>query len=198
MSNDFLSQQSLHHAPGPKPAKKLYSMAALMRGKNFAGSFETAMGKYDFTFAPRAASFVSGKLELTGSLSVSSGRGTRREVRDARATLLALQGGLGDVPDAIRTRAQAAGSVRPSLPVTEATDVTGYVGVMYLRFAPINSRALGLTIDMSSVQLNARLFADSEIERDLRVIYSDLIIGKPDSEVTAKNLATLNQILGRS
>jgi hypothetical protein len=193
MANEFLSQQSLRNAPGPKPAKKLYSIAALMQSKNFVGSFETATGKYDFTFAPRLASFNNGKLELTGNLSLGSARGAKREVKDARATLLSIQGGLGDVPDIILKRT-GAGSTRPSLPVTEATDVTGYVGVMYLRFAPINSRQLGLTIDMSSVQLNARLFADSEIERDLRVIYSDITIGNQGAEATAKNLATLNQI----
>jgi hypothetical protein len=196
MANDFLSQQSLRNAPGPKPAKKLYSIAALMSGKNFIGNFETATAKYDFIFAPKVASFTNGKFELTGNLKVSSGRGAKREVKDVRATLLSIQGGLGDVPDIILKRV-GTGSARPSLPVTEATDVTGYVGVMYLRFAPINSRQLGLTTDMSSLQLNARLFADSQLERDLRVLYSDLTIGNWGSEAMAKNLATLNKIFSR-
>jgi hypothetical protein len=196
MSNDFISQKSLHNAPGPKPAKKLHSIAALMGGKNFSGSFETAGGKYDFTFAPTTASLTNGKLELSGSLSVNSARGARREVKGVRARLLSIQSGIGEVPDVIQKRL-GTGSVRPSLPVTEATDVTGYVGVMYLRFAPINSRQLGLTIDMSSVQMNARLFADSAIERELRVLYSDVILLNQDTAENAKNLAALNQILSR-
>ncbi len=196
MANGFISQQSLRNAPGPKPAKKLYSMAALMQGKDFIGSFETAAGKYDFTFAPRRASLTNGKLELVGKLGVSSGRRARREENDARATLLSIQGGLGDVPDVILKRV-GAGSVRPSLPVTEATDVSGYVGVMYLRFAPLSSLALGLIIDMSRVQLNARLFADSPLERELRVIYSDLILGHQSAEARTKDLATLNEIFNR-
>jgi hypothetical protein len=197
MANGFTSQQSLRNAPGPKPAKKLYSLAALMQGKNFIGSFETSTGKYDFIFAPRLASFANGKLELTGSLSVEGARGAKREVKDARATLLSLQSGLGDVPDVILARAGTGSTAKPLLPVTEASDLSGYVGVMYLRFAPINSRALGLTIDMSGVQLNARLFSDSQIERHLRVLYSDLSVGKPGSEATTIDLASLNQILNR-
>ncbi|MEW6130797.1 MAG: hypothetical protein AB1757_27455 [Acidobacteriota bacterium] len=195
MSNSFISQQSLRDAPGPKPAKKLYSMAALMRGKNFAGNFETAAGKYEFVFVPTSASLNKGRLELTGSLGIASSRGKKRQVTGVRASLLSIQSGLGNVPDVIKTRARAAGA-KSALPVTEASQASGYVGVMYMRFAPIDGKALGLAIDLSSVQLNARLFADSQIERQLRVLYSDLISLKEDAEQTAKNLASLNQIFG--
>ena len=200
MKNDFISQQSARTAPGPKPAKKLYSIAALLHGKDFAGKFETATATYEFTFAPTAATLNQGKLELTGDFSIHSGRGSKREAKNVRAILLSIQGGLGNVPQPIRARARA-NSAKPSLPLTEATDASGFVGVMYFRLTPIHARALGLTIDLSSVQLNARLFADNEVERELQVIYADLIaatIGdRADATAAAKNLASLNQLLSR-
>src|ERR1051325_1766679 len=159
--SDFISQQAARDASGPKPSKRLYSMAALMQGKNFVGNIATAGASYEFTFAPAAAKMNDGKLELTGNLSVSSPRG-RREAKDVRATLMAIQGGVSHVPAQIVNRNKL-NPARGSLPMTESTDQTGYVGVMYLRLSPINARALGLTIDLSNVQLNARMFPDSDV-----------------------------------
>ena len=198
MKNDFISQQAARDAAGPKPAKKLYSMAALMRGKDFTGKFETASGVYEFTFAPTVASLNNGKLELTGTLSVSSARMAKREAKGVQATLLSTQGGLGNVPASIRARNS---NNRSPLPITEATDVTGFVGVLYFRLSSINARTLGLTIDVSSAQLNARLFPDNEVERQLQVIYADVAAAaysdKPDANAAAKYLAALNQLFNK-
>jgi len=198
MKNDFISQQAARDAAGPKPAKKLYSMAALMRGKDFTGKFDTSAASYDFTFAPTIARLNDGKLELTGNLNVVSGRGTKREAKGVQATLLSTQGGLGGIPAAIRTRRR---NNDKSLPLTEATDVAGFVGVLYFRLSPINARMLGLTIDLSSVQLNARLFADNDVERQLQVAYADVVAAaygdKPDTREAMKSIATLNQNFSR-
>jgi hypothetical protein len=198
MKNDFTSQQAARDAAGPKPAKKLYSIAGLMRGKDFAGKFETAAASYEFTFAPTAARLNDGKLELTGNLSLNSGRGATRQAKGVQATLLSTQGGLGNIPAPIRGRSRSGDK---SLPFTEATDTVGFVGVLYFRLSPINARALGLTIDLSGVQLNARLFADSEVERELQVVYADLVAAaygdKPDTREAVKNVASLNQIFSR-
>jgi hypothetical protein len=196
MKNDFISQQAARDAAGPKPAKKLYSMAALMHGKDFTGKFETSAATYEFTFAPTAAKLINGKLELTGNLSVGrAGRGAKREAKGVQATLLSTQGGLGSVPAAIRVRTR---SNEKSLPLTEATDVAGFVGVMYFHLSPINARTLGLTIDLSSVQLNARLFADNDDERQLQVAYADIVTAaygeKPNLGEAMKIIASLNQI----
>jgi hypothetical protein len=196
--NDFISQQAARDAAGPKPAKKLYSMAALMRGKDFTGKFETSTASYEFTFAPSAAKLNDDKLELTGNLSVSSGRGAKREAKGIQATLLSTQGGLGNIPVAIRARKR---NNDKSLPLTEATDVAGFVGVLYFRLSPINARTLGLTIDLSNVQLNARLFADNDVERQLQVAYADVVAAaygdKPDNREALKTIAALNQIFSR-
>jgi hypothetical protein len=200
MKNDFISQQAARDAAGPKPAKRLHSMAGLMRGKDFTGKFETVGANYEFTFAPTLAKLTNGKLELTGRLSVNSRRGAKREVSGVQATLLAIQGGIANVPEPIKARVKA-NPVKTVLPLTEATDDSGYVGVLYFRLSPINSRALGLTIDVSRVQLNARLFADNDVERELQFIYADLVSAayrsKPDAKEAAKNLAALNQIFSR-
>jgi hypothetical protein len=199
MKNDFISQQAARDAAGPKPAKRLYSMAALMRGKDFTGKFETAGANYEFTFAPAHARLNNGKLELTGNLSVNSRRGAQREVKGVQATLLAIQGGISNVPEPIKVRVKA--NPVKTLPLTEATDDSGYVGVLYFRLSPLNARALGLTIDVSAVQLNARLFADHDLERELQLIYADVVAAayrnQPDTKEAAKNLSSLNQIFSR-
>jgi hypothetical protein len=200
MKSDFISQQPALTAPGPKPSKRLYSMATLMREKIFVGKFETASATYEFSFAPTVAKLASGKLELTGNFSVSSGRTTRREAKNVTATLLAIQGGVNYVPAVITSRNKL-NPAKGSLPFTEATDQTGYVGVMYFRLSPINSRALGLTIDLSNVQVNARLLPDSDIAQELHILYTDVVHAayreKPDTEEAAKYLAALNRILGQ-
>jgi hypothetical protein len=199
MKNDFISQQAAREAAGPKPAKKLYSMAALMRGKDFTGKFETASAVYEFTFAPTVATLNKGKLELTGNFTLQAARGTKREAKGVQATLLSTQGGLGIVPAMIRERPS---DKRSSLPLTEATQVTGFVGVLYFRLAPINSRTLGINIDLSRVQLNARLFPDNEVERLLQVIYADIVAAgygdSPDAKAAATYLASLNEVFNRS
>jgi hypothetical protein len=198
MKNDFISQQAARDAAGPKPAKKLYSMAGLMRGKDFTGNFATSAATYEFTFAPASARLNDGKLELTGDLSVTSGRGAKRQVRGVQAVLLATQGGLGSIPAPIRGRTRSGDK---SLPFTEATDAAAFVGVIYFRLSSINARALGLTVDLSGVQLNARLFADNDTERELQVIYADIVAAaygnKPDEKEAVKNVASLNQLFSR-
>jgi hypothetical protein len=198
MKSDFISQQAARDASGPKPSKRLYSMAALMRERNFVGKFDTANASYEFTFAPTIAKLNNGKLELTGNLSLSPQRGARREAKDVRATLLAIQSGVNYVPALIVSRNKL-NPAKGSLPFTEATDETGYAGVMYFALSPINARALGLTIDLSNVQLNARLLPDSEIAQELHVLYTDVVAaayrGKPDTQAAEKYLAALNRIL---
>jgi hypothetical protein len=175
-------------------------MAALMEGRNFVGKFETARASYEFTFAPTAAKMNDGKLELTGRLSVRPPRGLRGEEVTVKATLMSVQGGVSHVPAQIVNRNKL-NPAKGSLPMTESTDQTGYVGVMYLRLSPINARALGLTIDLSNVQLNARMFPDSDVAQELHILYTDLVYAayrkKPDTEETAKHLTALNRILAQ-
>jgi hypothetical protein len=84
------------------------------------------------------------------------------------------------------------------LPATEATGSRSFVGALYFHLSPLNARALGLTIDMSQVQLNARLFATSETERALQVLFSDVVAAlysvPPNANAALPHLAALNQI----
>ena len=153
------NQPSAKTAPGPQPAKKLYSIFALQRGKAFTGEFETAKGNYKFTFAPKSAKLENNKLQLTGSFSIGA-----RKIDNVTATLASSQGGIGAIPGQIAARPV---DFTPGLPPTEATGGRGYVGAMYFHLSAINATALGLTIDMSKVQLNGRLFPISEVEREL-------------------------------
>ncbi len=163
------NQVSAKDAPGPKPAAKLYSIFALQRGKAFTGEFETSKSKHKFTFTPATAKIENGKLQLTGTFSIGA-----RKVQNVTATLASTQGGVGSVPAKIAARPA---TPKPGLALTECTDEHAFVGAMYLHLSPIKSATLGLTIDMSKVQLNARFFPISQIERDLQVLFSDVVAG---------------------
>ena len=188
------TEPSARTAPGPKPSKKLYSIFALQKDKTFAGEFETATSKHKFNFAPKSAKLVENKLVLTGSLSIG-----KRTVQNVSATLAATQGGLVSGPAKIAARPYP----NPSgLPITEFTDARGFVGTMFFHLSPLKSAALGLTIDMSKVQLNLRLFPVNDVERDLQVLFSDLVTAAYGKEVdsNAANLqvADLNEFLAKS
>lgn len=184
-------QPSARTAPGPKPAKKLYSIFALQRGKTFTGEFETATAKHQFIFAPQSAQLVNNKLQLKGTFSIGT-----RKIKNVTATLAATQGGIGTSPGQIASRPIES---TPGLPPTEATGARGFVGAMYFHLSAINAKALGLAIDMSKVQLNGRLFPTSEGERALQVLFSDIVAAVytsvPDTSAAAPHLESLNRIL---
>jgi hypothetical protein len=200
------NQPSAKTAPGPKPSAKLHSVAGLQRGREFAGEFETNAGKYQFVYTPRAAKLVNGKLELTGDFGVTAARGQKRQVSDVKATLVSSQGGLGVVPQRVIER-----TPNLSLPIrtpdgppptTEATNELSWVGAMYFRLSPLDARALGLTADLSAVQLNARLLATSDLERDLQEEYSNLVAvaygRRPDARKATPHVEAINRLFSQA
>ncbi len=182
-------QPSAKTAPGPKPAKKLYSIFALQRDKAFTGEFETATATHKFTFAPKSAKLENNKLQLTGTFSLGA-----RKISNVTATLAATQGGIGAIPGQIASRPIDS---TPGLPPTEATGARAYVGAMYFHLSAINSSTLGLTIDMSKVQLNGRLFPLNEIERELQVLFSDVVAAthSADASAAASHIEAINRML---
>ena len=184
-------QASAKTAPGPKPAQKLYSIFALQRDKAFVGEFETANAKHRFTFAPKSAKLENHKLQLSGTFSICA-----RKIANVTATLASTQGGIGAIPDKIAVRPV---NSTPGLPPTEATGSRGYVGAMYFQLSPIKASTLGLTIDMSKVQLNGRLFPLNEVERELQVLFSDVVAAayKKDADVSAAapHVEAINRLL---
>ncbi|MGE0127080.1 MAG: hypothetical protein AB7U82_03155 [Blastocatellales bacterium] len=182
---------------------KLHSIHALPSGREFTGKIEIVRGSYQFTFTPKSAASVDGKLVLTGAVRVKSPGGQQRTADRVTATLLATQGSITSPPPMPR---QFAESLRPplpapnsSLPLTDWTGHQGSVAVMYLKLSPLNGRALGVPADLSSVQINARLYSTSEVERDLHWLYSALAEAmsgeRPNEQLAADYLGAINRIL---
>jgi hypothetical protein len=165
-------------------ALKIHSIHVLPNGAGFAGRIE-AGSSYEFAFTPKTASVANGKLVLTGAVNVKSPAGHRHTADEVTATLLATQGSITGPPPMPR---QFSESLKPplqapanpggpggSLPLTDWTGYLGSIAVMYLKLSPLDGRALGVPADLGAVQLNARLYATSEIERDLHWLYSALL-----------------------
>jgi hypothetical protein len=87
----------------------------------------------------------------------------------------------------------------PGLPPTEATGSRGFVGAMYFHLSALNARAFGLTIDMRKVQLNGRLFPLNEVERELQVLFSEIVAAvyqkEANANAAAPHIAALNRLL---
>lgn len=224
------SESPASAAPGPQPRTRIYSVAGLMNERTFAGTFDVRGTDHNFSFEPTAAALNDKRqLELTGRFVVTARRGKSLAVPDARATLVATQGGIASPParrQALVAATTTSGNiatpqqkqeeakapetkqepVAPSatpapsaLPVTEATDDLAFAGAMYFHFSPLDARRLGLSIDLSRVQLNARLAPTSDSERELQLLYSDVIAAtggaKPNYADASRYVEELNRML---
>lgn len=83
---------------------------------------------------------------------------------------------------------------------TNSTGESSYVGAMFLSFEPLDgNKLLGIPIDITALQLNARFAVASDSARRLLLYFSDLILnafGADRNEVVvAKNLDAINQEL---
>jgi hypothetical protein len=186
-----------------KEAKKIHSIHVLPNGVGFAGKIEAGVLSHQFSFTPKTAALSNGKLVLTGVVKAQLAGGRQRVANDVTSTLLATQGSITSPPPMPR---QFSESLKPplptpsgSLPLTDSTGHLGSVAVMYLRLSPLDGSALGVPADLSAVQLNARLYATSEIERDLHWLYSALVEatqGEHKNErLAADYLDAINRIL---
>jgi len=184
-------------------ASKIHSIHVLPKGSGFSGKIEVGRQNYHFAFTPKTAASGNGKLVLTGGVTVKTPTGQRRAADNVTATLLATQGSITGPPPMPR---QFSESLKPpvpaptgSLPLTDSTGHTGSVAVMYLKLSPLDGRALGVPADLSSVQMNARLYATSEIERDLHWLYSALVEATQgehlNERLSADYLDAINRIL---
>ena len=206
-------------------ALKIYSVPALLKERTFRGHFEVPGSTYQLEYAPRRAEAVGGKLQLTGRLTVVDAKGRARSREQVRATLEGTQGGVGASP--IRRQLLAAGAQtgtvstaeekqqlasenekkpdaqakasRHALPVTESAGPESFCGVMYFRLEPLDSRALGVTADLSRVQLNARLAPMDDTAHALQDLYTasvDALYGEPANErLAAAALGEINKLL---
>ena len=181
---------------------RLHSIAAMMRERTFAGSFDVAGVNYHFTYTPVKGVVAGNKLQLIGGLRVSGERTNVRvpqhELRDVRATLIAAQGGIGIAP--LRKQLPSdVSTAHPDLPVVESTGSLSFSGVLYFTIASLDGRALGVPADMREVQLNVRLAPVNDAERGLQGAFSsvvDALYGKEvDGNAAEAAVIELNKLL---
>ena len=215
-------------ATGGKTGKRrLYSIAAWPEQRAFVGKFSPGGADYKFSYAPSRAEAINKLLQLTGRLTVIDARGHAHALNSVRATLANTQGGVGtgplrrqmiasDAPIGDQTtsqqKQQVAGETekqagekqseqtraRGSLPVTENTGPTSYCGVLYFHFERLDARALGVTADLTKVQLNVRLEPLDDTARTLHGLYCyvvDSLYGeRADEKLAAAAISELNGV----
>ena len=78
----------------------------------------------------------------------------------------------------------------------EATGSLGFVGVLYFKLSTLDSNSLGIPLDMSDVQLGARLAPTDDLARDLQLLFSDVVAALENkSDETGPALDALNKAL---
>ncbi len=207
---------------GQTGARRLYSIAAWPERRAFSGNLSSGGTDYKFSYAPSRAQATNKLLELTGRLTVTDTRGRVRALNNVRATLANTQSGVGtgplrrqmiasDAPIGDQTtsqqKQQTAGETekqagekqrRNSLPVTENTGPTSYCGVLYFHFEPLDAGALGVTADLTKVQLNVRLEPLDDIARTMHGLYCyvvDALYGeRADEKLAAAAISELNRV----
>jgi hypothetical protein len=208
-------------------ARRLYSIAAWPEQRAFAGNLSLGGTVYKFSYAPSRGEAINKLLHLTGRLTLTDARGRARALNSVRATLANTQGGIGtgplrrqmiasDAPIGDQTtsqqKQQIAGETekqagekqteqaqpRSSLPVTENTGPTSYCGVLYFHFEPLDAAALGVTADLTKVQLNVRLEPLDDTARTLHGLYCyvvDALYGeRADEKLAAAAISELNRV----
>jgi len=81
-------------------------------------------------------------------------------------------------------------------PKVEATGSLGFVGVLYFKLSTLDSNSLGIPLDMSDVQLGARLAPTDDLARDLQLLFSDVVAALENkSDETGPALDALNKAL---
>ena len=181
---------------------KLHSIASMMRGRTFAGSFEVGGKKYKFAYSPTTAAVVGAKLQLSGSFTVNGNRPNTdispHNLSDVRATLIATQGAIGIAPPRQNVPADVP-PPRPDFPIVESTGSLSFCGVLYFKLAPLDGNSFFVPADMRQVQLNVRLAPVSDAERSLQGVFSsiaDALYGqKIDRSAAEGAVSELNKLL---
>lgn len=174
----FGSGQKQGAAKARAKAATLHSIAAVMRGRSFAGRFDVAGVSHGFFYSPTKASLVGGKLVLIGDFSVldrrPNVRAFRHDLPDIQATLISTQGGIGTAPPRKKLPADVM-TPRTDLPIVESTGALSFAGVLFFKLAPLDGRALGVPADMKNLQLNARLAPVNDSERAMQAAFSTIV-----------------------
>lgn len=164
----------------PKAITRLHTINVTPTGREMVGHIESDKSTWQFNFVPTQARVADWRLVLSGSVTITPPVGRPRTINGVTARLLAAQASTSPAPDppvgidpALIPPAQTSAN---GLPLTEYTGNDGSIGVMFLRLSPLNATPSGLPYDLREVQLNARLWANSPLERDLLWLYSTLLM----------------------
>src|SRR5262249_21329359 len=79
-------------------ASKIHSIHVLPKGSGFSGKIEVVRQNSHSAFSPKPAASVTGKLALTGAVTVKPPPGQRRVADNVTAPLLATQGSIPGPP----------------------------------------------------------------------------------------------------
>lgn len=183
----------------PSQATRVHSIPAVLRGKQFKGSFEVGGSSYQFIYAPAKASIANSRLQLLGPATLKDARGQTRTRDQVRATLIATQGGIGAAPT--RPGNPASGAPASNLQEVESTGATSFTGVLYLQLEQLSGGAPTMAADLDRVQLNVRFAPIDDSERALQAAYSSIVAslhGKSDVNTAADAVGELNKLLAAS
>jgi hypothetical protein len=83
-------------------------------------------------------------------------------------------------------------------PKVESTEALAFVGVLYFKLSPIDNEALGLPLDMSDIQLGARLAPTDDLAREIQLLFSDAVmaLANKSQDLLSSAISGLNQAFG--
>lgn len=179
--------------------RKLPSLHVLPNGRDFMGRIEVGRAAYQFTFAPQRAAVDKDQLTLSGNVIVRTANGQQRTALNVTATLLATQGSITAPSPYPLWLSETPKPKSPDVTLTDWSNQESSVAVLYFKLSALDGRALGVPLDLSALQLNARFYPTSDLERELHWIFSALAIvthGETKNAATATSyLKELNRVL---
>jgi hypothetical protein len=200
---------------GRATGRRLHSIGAVLKQRDFAGSFSVAESSYKFVFIPSRAELSGAQLQLLGRLEITGPRGATRTRDNVIARLVSAQGGIGvapirrqvlvggvsestasssgqqqqvagDKPGAETRRPEADTAKAETLPEVESTGALSFCGAMYFQLEPLTGSALGVNADLGRVQLNVRLAPVDDKARALQGAYSSAVDALYSKEADAR------------
>ncbi len=184
---------------------KLHTINVNPSGAEMIGQIESGKSIWQFNFLPTRARLADWRLVLTGAVTITPPIGQPKTINGVTARLLSTQGSTALPPEPPvgidRTLIPPAEVSVNGLPLTEYTGNDGSIGVMFLKLSALTGNVAGVPYDLSAVQLNARLWANSNLERELLWLYSALLMAtqgpQSDGKWAEGLLAEINKRLAK-
>jgi hypothetical protein len=179
--------------------RQLHSLHVLPNGRDLVGQIEVGRAAYQFTFKPQRADINNDQLTLNGSVIVRTANGQSRTAQNVTATLLATQGSISAPSPYPLWLSETPKPKAPDVTLTDWSNEESSVAVLYFKLTTLDGRALGVPLDLSALQLNARFYPTSDLERELHWIFSALAIvthsETKNATIASRYLKELNRVL---